>query len=104
MLGLHHAQITAPKGAEDEARRFYCGVLGLAEVEKPSSLRGRGGLWVQVGDRQGHIDTEEGVDRAATKAHLAYEVTDVAWWRRHLEAHGIRPLDSVPIEGYGRFE
>jgi catechol 2,3-dioxygenase-like lactoylglutathione lyase family enzyme len=104
IVGLHHAQITVPKGAEDEARRFYCGVLGLAEVEKPASLRDRGGLWVWAGDRQVHIGTEDGVDRTATKAHLAYEVADVTWWRRHLESRGIRPLDSVPIEGYDRFE
>jgi catechol 2,3-dioxygenase-like lactoylglutathione lyase family enzyme len=105
ILGLHHAQITVPRGAEADARRFYCGVLGLPEVEKPGSLTGRGGFWLQVGDRQVHVGTEEGpVDRAATKAHLAYEVTDVNDWRRRLEAVGIRPLDSVPIEGFDRFE
>ena len=29
---LHHVQITIPKGAEDEARRFYCEGLGLMEI------------------------------------------------------------------------
>ena len=101
---LHHAQITIPPGAEEQARRFYCGVLGLKEVEKPASLRARGGLWVQLGDRQLHIGTEDGVDRTKTKAHLAYEVTDVAHWRRVLEPNGLRVLDSIPIEGFERFE
>lgn len=104
IIGLHHAQITVPKAAEADARRFYCGVLGLSEVGKPDSLKARGGFWLQVGDRQVHVGTEDGVDRPATKAHLAYEVADVEWWRRHLESHGIRPLDSVPIEGFARFE
>jgi catechol 2,3-dioxygenase-like lactoylglutathione lyase family enzyme len=101
---LHHAQITVPKGAEPEARDFYCGVMGLPEVQKPASLTGRGGFWVRVGDRQVHVGTEDGFDRATTKAHLAYEVSDAAAWRAHLVRHGVEPLDSVPIEGFERFE
>src|SRR5688572_5606306 len=102
--GLHHAQITVPNGAEPEARDFYCGVMGLPEVQKPASLVGRGGFWVQVGDRQVHVGTEEGFDRTTTKAHLAYQVDDAEAWRAHLERHGVRPLESVPIEGFERFE
>jgi catechol 2,3-dioxygenase-like lactoylglutathione lyase family enzyme len=101
---IHHAQITVPRGAEAAARAFYCGVLGLTEVQKPASLRGRGGLWVRVGDRQLHIGTEDGFDRLTTKSHLAYQVSDVAHWRRVLEANGVTPLESVPIEGFERFE
>ena len=104
ITGLHHAQITIPAGAEEEARQFYCRVLDLPEIEKPESLKGRGGLWVQVGDREVHIGTEDGVERLKTKAHLAYQVTDVAHWRRVMEANGVRALDSVPIEGFDRFE
>jgi catechol 2,3-dioxygenase-like lactoylglutathione lyase family enzyme len=104
VTGLHHAQITVPKGAEAKARAFYCEVMGLPEVEKPASLKGRGGLWVQVGDRQVHIGTEEGFNRLTTKAHLAYEVTNLSWWREHLTNHGVTPLDSVPVEGFERFE
>ena len=33
IVGLHHAQITVPVGAEAEARHFYCGVLGLRLVK-----------------------------------------------------------------------
>ena len=44
---LHHAQVTVPPGAEEEARRFYCGFLGLTEIEKPEALQPRGGLWLQ---------------------------------------------------------
>jgi hypothetical protein len=35
---------------------------------------------------------------------VAYEVTDVAAWREKLQRAGIEPLDSVPIEGFARFE
>jgi demethylmenaquinone methyltransferase/2-methoxy-6-polyprenyl-1,4-benzoquinol methylase len=101
---LHHVQISIPVGAEDAARAFYCGVLGLPEIEKPDSLKGRGGLWLQLGDLQLHIGVEDGVDRAATRAHLAYEVADAAAWRERLLGHGISLLDSVAIPGYDRFE
>jgi catechol 2,3-dioxygenase-like lactoylglutathione lyase family enzyme len=104
ILGLHHAQITAPVGAEDAARRFYCGVLGLAEVPKPPSLRERGGFWLRVGDRQVHVGVEDGVDRTKSKAHVAYEVTDIDHWRRVMQENGVAVLDSVPIEGFERFE
>ncbi len=104
IIGLHHAQITIPRGAEELGRQFYCHILGLPEIEKPASLQGRGGFWLQVGDRQVHVGTEDGVDRMATKAHLAYQVTDVALWRVHLQAHGFEILEGVPISGYDRFE
>jgi catechol 2,3-dioxygenase-like lactoylglutathione lyase family enzyme len=102
--GLHHAQITIPRGAEEQGRQFYCGLLGLPEIEKPATLRGRGGFWLQVGDRQVHVGTEDGVERKATKAHLAYQVTDIAEWQSRLEHYGITLLEGVPIPGYQRFE
>lgn len=104
ITGLDHAQICVPKGAEDEARAFYCGVLGLPEIDKPDSLAGRGGFWLRVGDRQVHVGTEGPVDRLATKAHLAYAVEDLEGWRVRLEREGISAEDGVPIRGYVRFE
>ena len=79
-------------------------MLGLSEIPKPPGLAGRGGFWLQVGDRQVHVGTEDGFDRLSTKAHLAYEVTDVARWRVVMETNGVRVLDSVAIEGFDRFE
>jgi catechol 2,3-dioxygenase-like lactoylglutathione lyase family enzyme len=104
ITGLHHIQITVPKGTEDQARAFYCGVLGLPEIEKPDSLKGRGGFWLQVGDHQVHVGTEDGFDRLTTKAHIAYQVDDVSAWRKRLSENGIEPDDSIPIPGYDRFE
>ena len=104
ILGVHHAQISIPRGAEAEGRRFYVGVLGLPEIDKPASLAGRGGFWLQVGDREVHVGTEDGVDRSATKAHLAYRVRNLDGWRDQLTTAGVEILDSVPIPGYERFE
>ena len=102
--GLHHVQITIPVGAEEAGRAFYCGLLGLTEAPKPAALQGRGGFWLQIGDRQVHVGTEEGVERGRTKAHLAYEVNDLAAWHARLEAAGRVILDAVPIPGFERFE
>jgi catechol 2,3-dioxygenase-like lactoylglutathione lyase family enzyme len=102
--GLHHAHISIPKGQENAARDFYCKFLGLPEMKKPAALEPRGGLWIQLPDRQLHIGTEDNVDRLATKAHLAYQVDDLAGWRKKLTDHGIKTLDSIVIEGYDRFE
>lgn len=104
LLRVHHVQITIPKGAEETAREFYCGVLELAEVPKPESLAGRGGFWLQLGDTQIHIGTENGFDRSATKAHVAYLVDDLERWRRELSERGFEILDGIPIPGYDRFE
>lgn len=51
-----------------------------------------------------HVGTEDGFDRLTTKAHIAYEVQNLAEWRERLTAHRIELLDGVPIPGYERFE
>ncbi|SHM74334.1 VOC family protein [Gracilibacillus kekensis] len=104
ILGLHHAQITIPKGAEEEGKQFYCNVLGLEEVEKPESLKGRGGFWLKVGDRDVHVGTEDGFDRRTTKAHLAYLVDNISYWKSVLEQMGIQTIEGAPIPGFDRFE
>lgn len=104
IVRLNHVQITIPKNAEAEARAFYCDLLGLPEIEKPDSLKGRGGFWMQVGALQVHVGVEDGVDRHATKAHIAYEVDDLLAWQQRFENTGIEIGDSAPIPGFQRFE
>jgi catechol 2,3-dioxygenase-like lactoylglutathione lyase family enzyme len=104
VIGIHHVQITAPAGQEQAAREFYCKVMGFKEIEKPAALKARGGLWLAVGDLQVHVGVEAGGERSATKAHLAYQVTDLAKWRDRLGKAGVKILDSVPIPGFARFE
>jgi catechol 2,3-dioxygenase-like lactoylglutathione lyase family enzyme len=104
ILRVQHAQITIPKGAEETAREFYCGVLGLREIPKPEILRTRGGFWLEVGAFQVHIGTEDGFDRRASKAHIAYEVEDLEAWRRKLSENEVEILEGIPIPHYNRFE
>lgn len=101
---IHHVQITVAAADEAAAHRFYCGLLGLPEVAKPDSLRGRGGFWVEVGDRQLHVGIEENIERMRTKVHVAYQVDDLAIWRERLSAAGVHALESIPIPGFDRFE
>jgi predicted enzyme related to lactoylglutathione lyase len=70
MFSLHHVQVAIPDGGEDEARRFYGGVLGLTEQPKPQRMRATGGVWFAEGL---HL----GVERPfapARKAHPGFAV------------------------------
>ncbi len=104
LLKIHHAQITIPKNAESEARKFYCEFLGLREIAKPESLHGRGGFWLELGDLQIHVGTEKDFDRSQTKAHIAYLVEDLNVWREKLQAKDIEIIEGVPIPNHRRFE
>lgn len=104
IVGVHHVQITIPIGTEEEGKDFYCNVLGLREIEKPESLKGRGGFWLKAGDSEIHVGVEDGVDRNETKAHLAYQVEDLTYWRETLEQRGTEIHESISIPGYRRFE
>ena len=104
LLGINHVQITIPDGQEQKAKAFYCDLLGLGEIEKPDILKPNGGFWLQLGNIQIHVGTESGVDRDKTKAHVAYEVSDIEYWRRRLEARNIALFNNQPIPGFKRFE
>jgi catechol 2,3-dioxygenase-like lactoylglutathione lyase family enzyme len=104
IIGIHHVQITIPRGAEEQARQFYCHLLGLTEIEKPEVLQGRGGFWLQVGNRQVHVGVEDGVDRQVTRAHIAYQVSDIAAWRTKLQENGVAIQEDAPLPDLARFQ
>jgi catechol 2,3-dioxygenase-like lactoylglutathione lyase family enzyme len=101
---LHHVQITVPTDDEPQARAFYIDLLGLREIEKPDALKSRGGFWLEIAGQELHVSIEDGVDRNATKAHIAYQVSDLGAWKLKLTAAGCTVLESVPIPGFDRFE
>jgi catechol 2,3-dioxygenase-like lactoylglutathione lyase family enzyme len=72
-LALDHVQIAAPRGCEDQARRFFGELLELDEIEKPETLRARGGVWFRLATQQLHIGVEEPFE-PARKAHPAFSV------------------------------
>jgi catechol 2,3-dioxygenase-like lactoylglutathione lyase family enzyme len=74
IAGIDHVQLAAPPGCEDEARRFYGTLLGLAEVAKPPELAARGGAWFACGAQQIHVGVEHEF-APARKAHPALAVS-----------------------------
>ncbi|MEP6527100.1 MAG: glyoxalase [Nocardioidaceae bacterium] len=68
--------VSCPPGGETDARAFYGSVLGLAEVDKPPALTGRGGVWFRGESYELHVGIEEEF-LAATKAHPAFDVQDI---------------------------
>ena len=101
---INHIQITIPSNSETIARAFYCDLLGLEEIEKPDILKPNGGFWLQLGELQIHIGVEDGVERFNTKAHLGYEVSDLAHWRNKILENDIELFECKPIDGMNRFE
>jgi len=104
LVRIHHVQITVPSERIDEARAFYLDLLGLQEIPKPEALKKRGGFWTALAGQEIHISIEDGVDRTLTKAHIAYQVDNLAAWRETIESHGLQTFGNEPIPGYDRFE
>lgn len=102
VTGIDHVQIAAPPGCERAAREYFGSLLGLEEIEKPESLRSRGGCWFKVGSRQLHIGVEENF-RPATKAHPALSVDDVETAFAALAAAGVTCVWDDAHEGIRRF-
>jgi catechol 2,3-dioxygenase-like lactoylglutathione lyase family enzyme len=91
-------QVAAPAGCEEAAREFYGTLLGLEEVAKPESLRGRGGVWFE----HLHVGVEEDF-RPARKAHPALAVENLDELASRLSAAGSRVEWNEEIPGVRRF-
>jgi len=102
ILGFQHIQLEAPAGCEAAARAFFGDLLGLAEIEKPANLRGRGGVWFACGAQQVHIGVVERFE-PRRKGHPALEVRGLAVWRARLAAAGVQISEDEPLPGWQRF-
>ena len=88
ILELHHAQLAMPIGGEKLARRFYSGILAMKEVEKPTELQSRGGIWFETGATRVHLGVEQPFF-AAKKAHPAFRVSSLDNAILVLRSHGV---------------
>jgi len=104
VLGLDHVQLAAPPGCEAEARRFYGALIGLVEVAKPDSLRGRGGVWFNLGKQQLHVGVERSFS-PARKAHPALRVApaELDTLAERLVAAGVTVVWDHELPGARRF-
>jgi catechol 2,3-dioxygenase-like lactoylglutathione lyase family enzyme len=104
ITGIDHVQIAAPTGCEADARRFFCELLGLTELEKPEALHGRGGAWFGLGEQQLHVGVDENFT-PAVKAHPALRVdsNDLRALAVRLEDAGVEVLWDDKLAGVPRF-
>ena len=98
---LHHMQIAMPPGREDEARRFYAGVLGMTELDKPPVLAARGGAWFRAGGVELHLGVEADF-RPARKGHPGILVDDLDDVVARLDAAGQATTWDDGFPGYRR--
>ena len=97
-VGIDHVQLAIPVGGEDEARRFYVGVLGLSEVPKPEVMAERGGAWFEAGNVRVHVGAEaEFVP--ARKAHPALTLRNL---RSFIASIDLDATWNSEIEGLDR--
>lgn len=99
IVGLDHVQLAMPPGKEDDARRFYGGLLGLLETPKPEPLAGQGGVWFEQGSVRIHLGIEADF-RPARKAHPALLVSDLEALRSRLLKAGLPVIAAEPLDGY----
>lgn len=102
IVGVNHVQVNVSQAQLPAAREFYLDFLGMKEIDRPAVCKSDG-FWFHAGDRELHIGVEENVDRRATRAHVAYEVEDVAGWRNKIEAARLPIKDQPKIPGFDRF-
>jgi catechol 2,3-dioxygenase-like lactoylglutathione lyase family enzyme len=103
ITGYDHVQVAIPLGSESRAREFYSGLLGMDEIAKPAALAARGGCWFRSGAAVLHLGVQEPFV-AASKAHPAFLVDDLAAVRSALETAGHECIDSSgELPGVRRF-
>lgn len=98
---LDHIQLCIPAGKEDEARKFYTGIIGLNEIQKPYKLVSNGGLWYEIAGIQLHIGIEDGINKS--KRHPAFEIKNIDEVKKYLVGKGVTIKEEVQIPGQKRF-
>jgi catechol 2,3-dioxygenase-like lactoylglutathione lyase family enzyme len=88
-----------PAGGEDDARRFYSGLLEIPEVQKPAELAKRGGAWFETSVVRVHLGVEAEF-RPAKKAHPGLLVENLESLVMRLRGAGYEVAGAEPMAGY----
>jgi catechol 2,3-dioxygenase-like lactoylglutathione lyase family enzyme len=101
VLSLDHVQLTIPVGGEDRARQFYCGILGLSEVEKPAAMAERNSIWFAAGSANVHLGVEPDF-HPAKRAHPALVVEGLDEILASCERAGLATRPDTSFHGFRR--
>jgi len=101
ILDLDHVQVAIPTGGEDRARKFYRGILGFTEVEKPSVMAGRNSIWFVAGPVNLHLGIESDF-HAAKRAHPAFVVDGLDEIVSACESAGLAAKPDTSFNGFRR--
>lgn len=99
---IDHVQLAIPVGGEENARKFYNGILGFEEVQKPSILRKNGGVWFQTGSINIHLGLESPFV-PAKKSHPAIQVKNLEALKDHLYGKHMDYVVDERLPGANRF-
>lgn len=99
--GIHHCSIKVTD--MERAVRFYSEVLGLQEVEIPSTFTPAGihVRWFVLGDEQIHLMPADAPDQLSSR-HFALHVDDARAAREQLQSHGVEFQETTVIPGADR--
>jgi catechol 2,3-dioxygenase-like lactoylglutathione lyase family enzyme len=95
-----HINICVAPERLEEAREFYTTIIGLQPTHRPDVF-GIPGYWFLIGDIELHIGIEQPI--GYSNRHTAFEVTNLAECRKHLETNGITIHEEPLIPGRERF-
>ena len=87
ITGMNHFNVLTDD--VDATRKFYCGILGLTEGERPPFKFD--GLWLYAGGRPIlHVSAARlPKDRAGVIDHIAFSTTDLKGTIARLKEHGV---------------
>jgi catechol 2,3-dioxygenase-like lactoylglutathione lyase family enzyme len=88
---LHHVALEVTD--IDAAISFYCGLVGLREIETPENVLTQGIRWLELPEgKMLHLIT---VSKTVPhdRGHLALLVRDVHAWRKYLIANGVELVE-----------
>ena len=87
---LQHTSIPMPPGGDDDARAFYCEVLGMREIPKPEGLAAMTVIWFAANEDgdEVHVFQEANMGRNSAAQHLCLEVDDIEGYKTRLHDRG----------------
>ncbi len=101
IISLDHVQVAIPTGGEQQARDFYCGVLGFKEIDKPKEMAGRDSIWLVSGSVNLHLGVEPQF-HPAHRAHPAMVVEGMDRLLAACESAGAPVKPDTAFQGFRR--